>query len=374
MSIAAGFREEVARLRRSRFDLALLTIVPALLLASMAAMIFPGSLSALKVVVVDRDGGPLAREMIRDVGASPRLDLVGVTPQIGEALSAVRRERAQAVLVIPRDVGIARADRRPIEILYQAQFLAAGSLTSTYLELAVGEALAQATAGQAHIAGLDSLRRALPGLHVRLLGNPTLSLEWYLGLLLGPAVLHLAVAVTAIGSAGLLMEQRSFAAFVRRTPRPGAWLIGRMAPHVLAGTLWGVLWVLWMTLARGYRLEGSILMVVAGLFLLFVATVAIGLLLLAATREIATALSGAVIVAGSALAYSGASLPINGAPWPARVWNVLLPLTHYLRLQMDETMGAALRPVLVEAAALLLYPLLAGGLALWLIGRAARRA
>ena len=65
---------------------------------------------------------------------------------------------------------------------------------------------------------------------------------------------------------------------------------------------------------------------------------------------------------------------VNGAPWPAQVWNAILPLTHYLHLQMDETMGVAMRPVLVEAGALLLYPLIAGGLALWLIGRAGRRA
>ena len=374
MSIRAGFRDEITRLSRTRFDLALLTIMPALLLASMAAMIFPGSLSGLKVVVVDRDGGPLARAIIRDIEASPRLELVGVGAQAGPALSAVRRERAQAVLVIPRDVGTARPGAQPVEILYQAQFLAAGSLTSSYLELAVGEALADGTAQQAHLAGLDTVRRALPGLHVRLLGNPTLSLEWYLGLLLGPGVLHLAIAVTAIGSAGLLMEDSSFAAFAGRTPSPARWLIGRMGPHVLAGTLWGVLWFLWLTLARGYRLEGSLLIVVAGLLLLFVATAALGLFLLAATRKTATALSGAVIVAGSALAYSGASLPINGAPWPAQLWNAVLPLTHYLRLQMDEAMGAALRPVLVEAGVLLLYPLLPGAFALWLIARAGRRA
>ncbi|OYY91701.1 MAG: ABC transporter [Sphingomonas sp. 28-66-16] len=372
MSIAAGFRAELARLARTRFDLALLTLVPALLLASMAAMIFPGSLRALKVVVVDRDGGPLARQIIRNVRASPRLDLVGVTPQIGPALSAVRREAAQAVLVIPPAAGLLR-DRQPIEILYQAQFLAAGSLASTYLELATADALARAAAQQAQLAGLEGVRRRVPGLHIRLLGNPTLSLEWYLGLLLGPGVLHLAIAVTAIGSAALLMEDGSFAAFARRTRAPATWLIGRMGPHVLAGTLWGALWFLWLTLARGYRLEGSLSIVVAALFLLFVATVAIALLLIAVTRETATALSGAVIVAGSALAYSGASLPINGAPWPAQLWSAILPLTHYLHLQMDETMGAALRPVLVEAGVLLLYPLLPGGLALWLMTRAGAR-
>jgi len=369
MSFRAGFRAEIARLARTRLDLALLTVAPALLLASMAAMIFPGSLSALKVVVVDRDGGPLARAIVRNIAASPRLKLVGVTPQAGAALSAVRREEAQAVLVIPRDVGSPRAPRQPIEILYQAQFLAAGSLTSTYLRLAAGEALADAAGRQAHLGGIDTLRRALPGLHVRLLGNATLSLEWYLGLLLGPGVLHLAIAATAIGSAGLLIRDKSFAAFARDTPAPASWLVGRMTPHVVAGTLWGVAWMLWMTLARGYRLEGSLMIVVLGMVLLFVATVSIGLFLLAVTREVATALSGAVIVAGSALAYSGASLPIDGAPWPARLWSALLPLTHYLRLQMDEVMGAALRPVLVEAGALLLYPALPGALALWIITR-----
>ncbi len=372
MSIAAGFRDEIARLRRTRFDLALLTVLPALLLASMAAMISPGSLSGLKVVVVDRDGGPLARAIVRDIEASPRLELVGVGAQAGPALSAIRQEQAQAVVIIPRGVGLLRGDGAPVEILYQAQFLAAGSLTSSYVELAVGEALAEATSRQARVGGQELVRRALPGLHVRLLGNPTLSLEWYLGLLMGPGVLHLAIAVTAIGSVGLLMEDRSFAAFARRTRAPVGTLVGRLGPHVLAGTVWGTAWFLWLTLARGYRMEGELAIVAAGLFLLFVATAALGLFLIAVTRDVATALSGAVIVAGSALAYSGASLPINGAPLLARLWNAALPLTHYLHLQMDETMGAALRPALTEAAILLVYPVLLGGAGLWSIARAGR--
>lgn len=373
MSIAAGCRAEIERLARRRFDLALLTIVPAILLASMAAMIWPGSLNGLRVIVVDRDGGAVARSMIRTINSTPRLKLVEITGQIGPALSAVRREQAQAVIVIPRGIGQIRPQAAPVEILYQAQFLAAGSLASTYLELAAGQALADHAEAQMQVPGLDGLRRLAPGVHVRLLGNPTLSLEWYLGLLLGPGVLHLAIAVTAIGSAGLLIDQKSFAAFAASHPRPATWLVGRMLPHVAAGTIWGTLWMLWLTLARGYRLEGSLVIVVIGLALLFVATCAIGLFLLAVTRETATSLSGAVIIAGSALAYSGASLPINGAPWPARLWNAILPLTHYLRLQMDEAMAAAMRPVLVEAGVLLLYPLLPGMVALALITRAGRR-
>ena len=72
MSLSAGLRVEIGRLARSRLDLALLTLLPAVLLASMAAMIFPGSLHSLKVVVVDRDGGTLARAIVRDLHAGER--------------------------------------------------------------------------------------------------------------------------------------------------------------------------------------------------------------------------------------------------------------------------------------------------------------
>lgn len=123
--------------------------------------------------------------------------------------------------------------------------------------------------------------------------------------MLGPGILHLLIAVTCVSSIGALMEDHSFAAFARGTPAPVAVLIGRMVPHIVAGTLWGTLWLLWLTLARGYRPEGSLMLIVVGLVLLFVATAALALLLVAATREVSTSLSGAVILAGSALAYSG---------------------------------------------------------------------
>jgi ABC-2 type transport system permease protein len=372
MSFADGLRDELDRLRRSRLDLALLTIVPAILLALMAAMISAGSPMGINVVVVDRDGGPLARAIIRNVQATPRLKLARTTAQIGPALSALRSEDASAVLVIPHEVGTAQAVQ-PLEIFYDAQFLSIGTLSSSYLQLAAGSALLDSGTDAAQRAAQTMVLRAAPGLHVRLLGNPTLSLGWYLGLLLGPGVLHLVIAISAIGSAAKLLDGKSFGAFARGTPNPSLRLIARMTPHIMAGTLWAIVWFLWLMLAHGYRMEGRLMFVVAGLLELFIATAALGLCLLAITRSGTEAMSGAVIVAGSALAYSGASLPISGAPWPAQAWNAVLPLTHYLRLQMDEVMGATWPPILRETGVLLLYPLLLGTLALWLITRSRRR-
>ncbi|MBB4097974.1 ABC transporter permease [Sphingomonas kyeonggiensis] len=370
MSFARAFRSEVRRIRRTPIDLALLTIVPAVLLGLMAAMISPGAFDSLRVVIVDRDGGPVARKMVRNVVALPRIEVMGVTPEIEDALSAIRREDAVAALVIPRGIGDGRPGRQPVEIFYEAQFLAAGSFASNSLQSAARDALAWGAAVEAP--GGAEIRRVLPGVHVTLLGNPTLSVEWYLGLLLGPGILHLIIAITAIASVGTVIDKGSFATFARGTSAPGLDLAGRLLPHVLAGTLWGVLWFLWLTVVRGYWFEGSMLIVAMGLLMLFLATVGIGILLLALTKELATSLSGAVIITGSALAYSGASFPSDGASSFVRIWSTALPLTHYLRLQMDEVMGTALAPAMAEIAILLLYPLLTGGLAIWMIARSGR--
>lgn len=371
-AFAAAFGQELARIARAPLDLFLLTLFPLLLLGAMAAMIFGGSPHHLGTVVVDRDGGPLARAIIRNVAATPQLTIVARTPDLAEALSMVRSEQAAAILVIPHGVGTRAAGEAPVEILYQAVFLSTGALASTYLRVAVEATLLGAAPDIRQIEGLGALRTALPGVQVTLLGNPGASLEWYLGLLLGPGILHLLIAVTCVGSLGLLLRGGSFATFARGTAHPIAFLSGRLAPHAIAGILWGTLWMLWLVLARGYHVNGSLLAIVAGLSLLFVATAALALLLLAATREVSTALSGAVIIAGSALAYSGASLPLTGGLWIARVWSDALPLTHFLALQMDQVLGISAGPALRAGGALLLYPLIAGGAGIALIRRAGK--
>lgn len=366
-AIARGFSDELARIARTPVDLFLLTAMPLLLLGSMAAMIFGGSPERLGTVIVDRDGGALAQRIARDVDAAPGLSVVARTPDLNAAMAMIRREEAVAAIVIPRGVGTRVADGAPVEIFHQALFLSTGALAATNLRVVVAAALA----GEKD-AGIEADRLPLPAVTVTVLGNPTLSLELYLGLLLGPGVLHLLIAVSAAASIGLLMRERSFADYVRGVDRAGGRIVGRLAVHVAAGTLWGVLWLLWLTLARGYRADGSLMLIVVGIALLFVATAAVALLLVAATREVATALSGAVIVAGSALAYSGASLPLGGAGWFARFWSAVLPLTHFLTLQMDQVLGVAPAPFLRAAGALMLYPLVAGGAGLWLVLRDGR--
>lgn len=371
-AFGADCRAEIAHLRRDRFDLALVTIVPLILLALMAGMMIGGSPKGLGVVVIDQDRSATSRAVIRAVGRVPALAITAQSETLADALDRVRREEAQAILILPPGLGTVRPDVTAprVEILYQTVFLSTGALSSAFLQASVGAALAERLPAAAGAPGAPLLAGPLPAVQVTVLGNPGFSLEWYLGLLLGPAILHLLIAVVCVASVGRAIEDGSLAPWARRVGHPAAAVAGRLTPYVAIGTLWGIAWLFWLTLARGYRFDGQIAAVALGLVLLFMATAAVSALLVAATRAVATSLSASVIYAGSALAYSGASLPITGAGVVPRVWSAALPLTHYLTLQMDQTIGADARAFATQAAILLLYVAVAGGGAAALLHRA----
>ncbi|MEG3165249.1 ABC transporter permease [Sphingomonas sp. PB2P19] len=366
---------ELAHLWRDRFDLALLTLVPLVCLVVMGGMLSPGSPRGLGVVIVDQDRSAASRSIVRAIGAVDALTIVDDVSSLSEGFSAIRRERAVAVVVLPSGLGGARtaATPRTIEIFYQTAFLSTGALTSALLQATITADLVRQAPANAGLAGIALLRVPLPGVQVTLLGNPSASLEWYLGLLIGPAILHLLIAVTCAASLGRELVAGSMGPWAARVGTPAMAAAGRLAPHVAIGTLWLCLWLLWLTLGQGFAFAGAIGLVALGALLLFIATAAIATLLVTLTGEVATSLSASVIYAGSALAYSGASLPITGGVAVARIWSAILPLTHYVTLEMDQTIGVDIGIWARQAAILVLAALVAGGGATLLLRRQARR-
>ena len=367
--------EELAHLWRDRFDLALLTLVPLVCLVVMGGMLSRGSPSGLGVVIVDQDRSVASRSIVRAIGAVDALTIVDDVSSLSEGFSAIRRERAIAVVVLPSGLGGARtaATPRTIEIFYQTAFLSTGALTSALLQATITADLVGQAPTNAGVGGIALLRVPLPGVQVTLLGNPTASLEWYLGLLIGPAILHLLIAVTCAASLGRELVGGSMGPWAIRVGAPVMAAAGRLLPHVVIGTLWLCLWLLWLTLGQGFAFTGAIGLVAFGGLLLFVATAAISTLLIALTGEVATSLSASVIYAGSALAYSGASLPITGGIAVARIWSAILPLTHFVTLEMDQMIGVDIVIWAEQAAILALAALVAGGGATLLLRRQARQ-
>jgi ABC-2 type transport system permease protein len=369
-----ALRAELRHLGNDRWDLAGLTLVPGILLFLVAAMFWQGAMRHLPLVVVDDDRSVASRTVLSALEASPMVHIIAIRASEREAVEAVRQGEAMGFLHLPRDLGASIARRRTpvVRIFYNASFLSAGSQLARGTEAAVNDATGTLVTDQlsSHALPPDPARRL--SIEVIPLINAANSFEWFLGTLLFPAVLHLVTAVTCAMALGRELDARSLARWAEANGPMAPALLGKLTPYCVAASLWGVIWLLYITLARGWRVEGSLLLVVAGQSLFYLATAAISALLVAATRETATALSVCAVYAGSALAYAGATLPLNGAGMFASFWSQLLPLTHYLALQMGQFGGqvpiAAARPSL----ALLAYVLVAGGGTIGLVARQQR--
>ncbi|WP_404366081.1 ABC transporter permease [Sphingomonas sp. MMS24-J45] len=371
-----AFEQEIARLVRDRLDLALLLLMPAICLSLIGGMLSSGNPHGLGVVVVDQDGTPVSRQIIHAIDAVDAVRVVAVGSNLADAFAQVRQEKAIAVVVLPAGIAAARvASSQPrVEIFYQTAFLSTGATASLRLQAVIAAELAAVAPRLAGLPGAAFVRAPLPGVEVTIFGNPGASLEWYLGLLIGPAFLHLLVGVTSIGSLGKELEQGSLIPWARRVRAPAPVLIGRLLPHIVIGTIWLALWFGWLTLGQGYRFGGSLGLVIIGGAFFFAATAAISTLLVSALGEVSTCLSATVIYAGSALAYSGASLPLNGGMLLVRLWSAALPLTHFVALEFDQTTEVLFSVWLRQASVLLLITLLAGGGAVALLNRRPRRA
>lgn len=369
-----ALRAEIAHLVRDRWDQAGLFVVPAILLFLMGAMLWRGTMHDLPVLVVDGDQSAASRAMIRSLEASPVARVVGFRQSERAAVADVRRGAAMGYVHLPAGLGegLARHRTPVVRVAYNGSFLSAGSLLARGVDEAIADGARTLVTSQlsSHALPPDRARRFV--VEATLLGNAATSFEWYLGALIFPAVLHLVTAGVCALALGRELADRSLARWARDSGGVAAALTGKMLPYVAVMSLWGIVWLLYLTLARGWRVEGSIAVIAAGQTLFYCATAAISALLVAATREAATALSASAVYAGSALAYSGATLPLDGGHAFARIWSNVLPLTHYVALQMGQISGqdaaAAVRPAL----ALLAYVALAGGGAIALAARQAR--
>ena len=364
---------EIDHLGRDRWDLGLLILPPAILMALMAAMLFQGVPRELPVAVVDDDQSTLSRAIVRDVDASPTVRVVPVR-DLPTAFSEVRSERVQAVLYIPHGLvqGFVRPPSAAVQVFYQSLFFSTGTTVSKAINTAVTASLKENAPHILSSHGIPAARRLEPRVQITILGNPAGSLEWFLSGLIQPCVLQLYVACMTVVALGRELKDGSLADWARQSAGLVGALAGKFLPYVAVTSVFGVIWLVWLVLFRGGRVEGSLALIAVGQAILYAGTAAISGLLVAAFRKIFDPLVISVVYAGTAIAYSNASLSLQGGSAIARFWSQTIPYRHYIDFQMGQFIGTPFAEALYPLAALALYIIVAGGGAVLLLRKAAR--
>jgi ABC-2 type transport system permease protein len=364
-------------LRASPWDLALATWVPCTCLVILAWLFSSGVPRQVPVAVVDEDHSAVSRSLTRALDAAPGIRVTAQPADLQEAWFLARKLAVYAVVYIPANASRdgARTGSATIFVYYNASHRIAA-------QTAVGDVsdVVQAVSGQvastyvAAIRGPSSVRQAPVVAQATVLFNAARSYETFLLSLILPAILLFGLTLSVTSAFARELRDRTVATWL--TSSGGAFMpaaIGKALPYVALFLTQGVVSVLWVALIRGDGVRGSLILLIVALALMFIAYAAIGLAISGAVRNMATALSFVSLYAGTSLAYSGRTFPVDDASLFVRVWNLLLPFTSYVKVQAHQLdIGAPVSASLAQIASLMAFIVIPGAIGLRVYGRVAR--
>lgn len=344
----AVLRRELSRIASRPLEPLLLVVLPSLSLALTWAIFSSGLPRELPVAVVDEDHTRLSRQLVRMIDATPTVRVASRPSDPEAARELVLSGRAYAVVVVPE--GLERGARRgrpePVVAWTNAQLLVPASLVRRDLQAATATLSAGVEMRRLRAAGETAESAAARFTPVRAdvhaLFNPQLDYVSYLFAALLPTLLHLFVLLAAVNSVGAELREGTAGEWLAAAGGSLARAVaGKMLPStaLLVGVAVSATAVLFG--AAGVPMRGSPALLLLGTVLFVLAYQAIGILLVALFANLRFATSVAAFLASPAFAYAGITFPTMGMPAFARFWGSLLPLTHYLRLLVDQSMKGA---------------------------------
>ncbi|WP_429153606.1 ABC transporter permease [Aeromonas hydrophila] len=340
------------------FGRALASWLPLLLMGILCWVFSAGLARDLKIGLVDLDQSLLSRELAFSLDASAGLKVAQQFDSIEAGASALRGGDIYALVVLPNHLERdARQGTQPqVTVFNNGQFILISKLVNSALAQVVGT-----LNGQVGVLSAMAGGKALPGAlgqavpiasQVTALYNINSSYAQFLLSALLPAVWQILVVLYGINA--LARTDRLGLDWTTRGVWFGLWRT--LLPHVLIGWGWGLGWSLLLFKGFGYPMQGSWLVLMAGLGLASAACVSMGAFFYGIIRDPARALSLAGAYTAPGFAFMGVTFPVSAMGDFAQFWRSLLPISHYVELQIGQTnYGQPLAAALPQFGALLLF-------------------
>lgn len=315
--------KELRQLRRdARTTLALLGMPMILLLLYGYALSF--DVRAIRLAVVDQDGGRAARELADAFLATDAFELASTVRDVRLLDPLFDSGRVQAALVIPPRYGDDRAAGRPTAV----QVVLDGSDAQTATAV-LGYARQIVAAAAPVLRQPRSLGPVVPAVTVWY--NPDLSSSRFLV----PGLLGFILMVTAVIATALAVvreKERGTMESLRATPLVAVeLLVGKTLPYLLVGSLaaGGAVALAWTLFDVPVR--GSLLALAAVTLLFLAGGLGLGVLISTMAETQQVAFQAALLISMlPTLLLSGFVFPISSMPPALRVITHIVPARYYL--------------------------------------------
>jgi len=331
---------ELKSIGNSWYKLSLLTLLPLLSFGFIIAIFSSGVVRDMPIAVVDHDHSRLSRMLLADIEASPTIDIAYSLPSAKEAIGLVKAIKVYGVVIIPhgfqRDTFMHRQPK--VTAMVNTQYILIGKiLSSTLMTL-----LMQSASKVEYLQNLaithdrySAMARIVPiGIQVTPFFNTYQNYFYFLVSALIPAIWQIFIVITTLVSIGVIFKYNRVHFIFGDGRHMAVRLIALMLPYTVAFTLMGLLYLLYIY--SSWAFQGSLPHLVFALFLTVVSYQVIALLFFALVGDYARSLSLGAVYTAPAFAFLGVTFPVYNMNDFALFWRAMLPISHYMELQIAQ--------------------------------------
>lgn len=326
----------------------MLIVIPLISFALFWFIFQKGVVQNLPIAVYDQDQTSTSRQIKRMLDATSSLNISAEVSNFEEGKRLMLRDECKALVIIPRNLekDVLSGLSPSIINYYNNEYLVVGSSISRSIETVVttvsktlnasvrlkkGEMAAEA---MSHIEPVQTIAHTL--------FNPYLNYFYFFVGTLQPAMLQIFITVMTIFSVGSELKDGTAASLLDASNDSiVAALFGKLLPYTLIYTLIGVFMNVILFTFFKMPARGSLGLIILATFIFVLAYQALGLFFVALTANLRRSLSMASFYCAPAFAFAGVTFPLIGMPAIARVWGYMLPLTHYVRIFIDQAIKDA---------------------------------
>ncbi|MED5503506.1 MAG: ABC transporter permease [Pseudomonadota bacterium] len=332
-------------LRRDKWLFSCLTWVPILLAVTMWGVFSAGIARDLPIGVVDLQHSQLSRKMIQSLDASSTLSVDYHYTSATEAKNAMIEGDIYAYAVIPPqfDQDILLHRQPQLSVFFNSQYILVAKLINSAVAQSQGYFDAQLEAmgnlAKGNTTTLAAIGQAVPiSTQITALFNRNTNYAQFLVTAIVPAIWQICVVVSTILILAAHFRiygngNNSFAFLGARPFTRLSKILGQYIPLFMAQ---GALFLIWFYVLLDWPMEGSYLVMLLAQFVTTIACIIMGALFFFLSMDPARAMSFAGAFTAPSFAFMGITFPVSDMNALAHAWRGLLPITHYIKVQVDQ--------------------------------------
>lgn len=345
MSYKAVVKREINQFINQPLIIVLMVVLPIVLCLITTSIFKEGSPRNLPIAVLNQDNSELSRLLERNIQTLPSCNIEYRITDFEKGKDLFTRGKIYALVVIPKDFqsDIYRMKQPKLVMYYNNQMILIGGIISKDLTTVV----------QTMMVGIDAKTRAKKGLpmqvavekanlivvddHVR--SNPYLNYQYFLSLIAFGHILQILILMVAMWAFGIEFKKGTTKKWLKSANDSIiVATLGKITPYFIVFSCdFAIIYFMYFVLFNS-PFSGNFLMVVFSTLLFIFTVLSLGALFMSINGNFRYCLSNAAFYSAMGFAFAGVTYPVMAMPIFAKIYSASLPLTHYIKILLNQTM------------------------------------